>query len=487
MEESGLKGLEPGEVFHYFEELSRIPRGSGAEQAVSDYLVSFAKAHYLDVTQDEARNVLMKKPGTLGYENSPSVVIQGHMDMVCEKAPGVVHDFQNDPIRLRVKDDMLFASGTTLGGDDGIAVAMGLAVLAAEDIPHPPVELLVTTSEETGMDGAHALDPKTVSGRTLLNIDSEEEGILTVSCAGGCSARIEIPVSWVELSQDRTALAITVKGLKGGHSGIEIHKGRANANKLMARLLDSFSGELDLAVCSLEGGSKHNAIAREAQAVVGVHKAEEARLREQASKLEEVFRDEFRAADPEIRVLVNAPETMPEKAMSEESAHNIIRFLYLVPNGVQSMSMEIEGLVESSLNLGVVQTKESGVEIISSIRSSIGSIKKNLFHTVVSIADLTNGSVSEESAYPEWRYNSNSKIRELLVELYEKLFGEKALVNATHAGLECGIFDEKFGGEMDMISFGPNMFDVHTAQEHLSIPSTQRTWRYLKEVLKALR
>ena len=487
MEESVLKGLEPGEVFHYFEELSRIPRASGAEQAVSDYLVSFAKAHHLDVTQDGARNVLMKKPGTLGYENSPGIVIQGHMDMVCEKAPGVVHDFRNDPIRLRVKDDMLFASGTTLGGDDGIAVAMGLAVLAADDLPHPPLELLVTTSEETGMDGAHALDPKTVSGRTLLNIDSEEEGILTVSCAGGCSARIEIPVSWVELSQDRTALAITVKGLKGGHSGIEIHKGRANANKLMARLLDSFSGELDLDVCSLEGGSKHNAIAREAQAVVGVHKAEEARLREQAAKLEEVFRDEFRAADPEIRVLVNAPETMPEKAMSEESARNIIRFLYLVPNGVQSMSMEIEGLVESSLNLGVVQTKEDVVRIISSIRSSVGSMRENLFHTVASIADLTNGSVSEESVYPEWRYNPDSKIRDFLVELYKKLFGKKPLVNATHAGLECGIFDEKFGVEMDMISFGPDMFDVHTAEEHLSIPSTQRTWRYLKEALKALR
>lgn len=487
MEESVLKGQEPAEVFHYFEELSRIPRGSGDEKAVSDFLVAFARERHLDVMQDGALNVRIRKPGTPGYENSPGVVIQGHMDMVCEKAPGVVHDFQKDPIRLRVEDDMVWATGTTLGGDDGIAVAMGLAVLASKDLPHPPVELLVTTSEETGMDGAHALDPGEVAGKTLINIDSEEEGILTVSCAGGCSARITIPVRYEKLNSDHAVFAVTVKDLKGGHSGIEIHKGRANANKLLARLLDRLNGELELAVCSVNGGSKHNAIAREAQAVVAVRRADEARLRELARSLEAEFRDEYKAADPDIRVLVDAPGTVPGEAMTRKSGGDVINFLYLIPNGVQSMSMDIEGLVESSLNLGVIQTKEGSVEIISSIRSAVGSIKRNLFHTIESIANLTNGKVAEESGYPEWRYNPNSKIRELLVETYEKLFGAKPLVNAIHAGLECAIFDEKFGGEMDMISFGPTMFGVHTAEEHLSIPSTQRTWQLLRETLKALR
>lgn len=487
MEDNLLRNQEPADVFFYFEELSKIPRGSGNEQAISDYLVSFAKAHHLEVIQDEALNVLIKKPGASGYENSPGVVIQGHMDMVCEKGPDIIHDFLKDAICLKVCDDMLYAAGTTLGADDGIAVAMGLALLAAEDIPHPPLELLITTCEETGMDGAHALDPKTISGRTLINIDSEEEGILTVSCAGGCSALINIPVSWEAPDMDMTFLSLTVEGLKGGHSGIEIHKGRGNANKLLARLLDNLNAKIDLILCSIDGGSKHNAIARDARAVIGIRKKDEALLREQLAELEGVFRDEFKTADPDIRILMTAQEPKPKQAMAAESANHVIQFLYLIPNGVQSMSMDIEGLVESSLNLGVIRTNEGGVEIISSIRSSVGSIKANIFHTIVSIAKLTNGNVVEESSYPEWSYNPDSKIRVLFTELYEKMFGQKPLINAIHAGLECALFDEMFGGQMDMISIGPTMVGVHTAEEHLSIPSTQRTWAFLKEALKAMR
>lgn len=486
MEDSVLRNQEPADVLFYFEELSKIPRGSGNEQAVSDYLVSFAKAHNLEVIQDEALNVLIKKSGTPGYENSPGVVIQGHMDMVCEKDPGIIHDFLKDAIRLKVYDDMIYATGTTLGADDGIAVAMSLALLAAEGIPHPPLEILITTCEETGMDGAHALDPKTISGRTLINIDSEEEGILTVSCAGGCSAIINIPVSWEAPDMDMTFLSLTVEGLKGGHSGIEIHKGRGNANKLLARLLDYLNAKIVLTLCSIDGGSKHNAIARDARAVIGIRKEDEALLREQLAELEAVFRDEFKTADPDIRILT-AQEIQPKQAMTAESAHHVILFLYLIPNGVQSMSMDIEGPVESSLNLGVIQTKEGGVEIISSIRSSVGSIKANIFHTIVSIASLTNGNVVEESSYPEWSYNPDSKIRVLLTELYEKMFEQKPLINAIHAGLECALFDKMFGGQMDMISIGPTMVGVHTTKEHLSIPSTQRTWTFLKEALKAMR
>lgn len=484
---SVVKGLEPTAVFHYFEELNSIPRGSGNEKGVSDYLVSFAKEHHLEVTQDEALNVLIRKSGTAGYENSPCVVIQGHMDMVCEKLPSSKHDFEKDPIEMQVKGDMLYANGTTLGADDGIAVAMGLAVLASTDLPHPPIELLVTTSEETGMDGAHALDPKLVTGRTLINIDSEEEGILTVGCAGGCSAKITLPVVRKPLEADRTVFAVTVTGLKGGHSGAEIHKGLANANKLMARLLDRLNSTLDLQLCSVNGGTKHNAIPREAQAIVAVRKADEVKLREVVSSYDEIYRDEFKVADPDVRVLLGAPEIMPKNSMAKESACNAIHFLHLIPNGVQSMSMDIQGLVESSLNLGVVLTREDSIEVISSVRSAVGSIKENIFNIIVSIANLTGGKVVRESAYPEWRYNPNSKLRTVCVGLYKKLFGQDPVVTAIHAGLECALFDEKFNGEMDMISIGPTMVGVHTAEEHLSISSTQRTWQYLTEVLKSLR
>lgn len=487
MYNEALENLQPNEVFKYFREISRIPRGSGNEKAISDYLVSFAKEHHLEVVQDDALNVIIKKPGSKGYENSPAVVLQGHMDMVCEKDPNSEHDFLKDGLKLHVVDDMLYATGTTLGGDDGIAVAMGLAILASEDIAHPPIELLVTTSEETGMDGALALDPAHISGRTLINLDSEEEGILTVSCAGGCSARILIPTAWENANPDDASFVISIEALLGGHSGVEIHKSRANANKVMGRLLNLLSTRMDLRLSSVNGGSKHNAIAREAQALVCVSKADEGALREQVSNLEKELRNEFKTADPELRITVKAAEKLPERIMTKESAENVIRFMYLIPNGVQSMSMDIPGLVESSLNLGIVQTKENAVELLSAIRSSVGSIKKNIFNTIVAIAGLTNATVTAEAQYPEWQYNPDSKIRNICIELHKKMFGKEPVVTAIHAGLECALFAEKFDGQMDMISAGPTIIGVHTAEEHLSIPSTQRTWNYLLEILKALK
>ena len=487
MDNRTLVNVEPIEVFQYFEEISDIPRGSGNEKRISDYLVSFAKEHELEVIQDEALNVIIKKPGTKGYEESPGVVIQGHMDMVCEKRADVTHDFMTDPIELKMEGDMLYANGTTLGADNGIAVAMGLAVLASDTLNHPPLELLVTTSEETGMDGAHLLDPKNVSGRTLINIDSEEEGVLTVSCAGGVTSKTDIPIIWESADTSRVAYRIEVSGLLGGHSGSEIHKGRANANKLLARLLKSINARMDYDLCSISGGSKHNAIARDAQAVVFIKIDKTAELIEHANNMAKIFKDEFKTADPDIKVKLNIVEMMPERIMSNGTKENVINFMYLIPNGVQSLSMDIAGLVESSLNLGVVQIIEDHVEVISSIRSSVGSIKENIFDTVLAIARLTNGKITSEADYPEWKFNPESKVRQVFSDLYEELFNQKPLISAIHAGLECAIFDDKFEGNMDLISFGPTMFDVHTAEEHLSIPSTQRTWKYLIEVLKALK
>ncbi|WP_333859509.1 aminoacyl-histidine dipeptidase [Clostridium sp.] len=487
MEHRTLEKVEPVEVFKYFEEISNIPRGSGNEKEISDYLISFATRYNLDAIQDKALNVIIKKSASKGYEASPGIIIQGHMDMVCEKKSGTEHDFMKDPIKLRVVDDMLYATDTTLGGDDGIAVAMGLAVLASENIAHPPIELVVTTDEETGMDGALALDPKNVSGKTLINIDSEEEGVLLVSCAGGCSAKINIPITWNNMDNDFNTYTIEIEGLKGGHSGSEIHKGRANSNKLLARLLKNLSSKINYSISSIKGGSKHNVIACEANAVICVNDKDKALLKDLVSILEKIFKDEFNRTDPDLKVNLKAAEEVPKRVMDAKTVENIIDFLYLIPNGVQSMSMDIEGLVESSLNLGVVQTKEDGIEIISSIRSSVGSIKENIFNTIVAIASVTNGTVVAESAYPEWKYNPDSKIREVFIDVYEKLFGKKPLVTAIHAGLECALFEEKFNGQLDMISFGPTMFGVHTAEEHLSIPSTQTIWKYLVEVLKALK
>ncbi|MGL6198037.1 MAG: aminoacyl-histidine dipeptidase [Lachnospiraceae bacterium] len=482
-----LADMEPVKVFQYFEEISSIPRGSGNEKAISDYLVSFAKEHDLEVIQDETMNVIIKKPGTKGYEESPGVVLQGHMDMVCEKSPDNSHDFMTDPIQLKVVDDMLYADGTTLGGDNGIAVAMGMAVLSSDSLEHPPLELLVTTSEETGMDGAHALDPNSITGKMLINIDSEEEGVLTVSCAGGVNARTNITAAWEAADSGKEAYTINISGLKGGHSGMEINQGRANANKLMARLLNSIGQEFDFDLCTICGGSKHNAIARDAQAVVCIKRDQLEELKEQVAGLEKIFQNEFKTADPDIKVTIKPNETKPEQVMTKDTKENIVNYMYLIPNGVQSYSMDIKGLVESSLNLGVVQIKEDNVEIISSLRSSVGSMKENLYHTVAAIANLTNGKVTAEAAYPEWKYNPDSRLRQLFVELYEKLYGEKPQISAIHAGLECAIFDEKFNGNMDLISIGPEMHGVHTVEEHLSIPSTQRTWNYLTEALKALK
>ena len=478
-----LKDLQPVELFKYFEKLAQIPRGSGNEKEISDYLVSFAKEHNLECVQDSALNVVIKKKATAGYENSPGVVLQGHMDMVCEKNIDIEHDFSKDPLKLRIIDDMVYATGTTLGADNGIAVAMGLAILASNDYEHPQIELLVTTSEETGMYGAMALDPKNIEGRTLINIDSEEEGVLLVSCAGGVTAKTTIPTTWEPIDGNLVPYIIKIRGLKGGHSGMEIDKERGNSNKLMGRILMSILSEIDFRLSSLNGGSKHNAIPRETDAVILVRPEDKALAEKKISECGELFKTELRVSDSDVRVEFEVLPTMPEEMLSKESTNNVVNYLYLVINGVTSMSMDIKGLVESSLNLGVISTQKDSIEFVSSIRSSVRSLKNELYNRLVVTAKLNGGSVASEGGYPEWSYNPDSKIRVIFEEIYEKMYGKKPHIDAIHAGLECGLFAEKFG-ELDAISFGPNIYDVHTPNEHMSIASVQRMWEYLLEVLK---
>lgn len=481
-----LKNLQPVDVFKYFEKLSQIPRGSGNEKEVSDYLVSFAKDNNLEYVQDSALNVVIRKKASQGYENSPIVILQGHMDMVNEKNSDVEHDFTKDPLKLRIVEDRVYATGTTLGADNGIAVAMGLAILASNEYQHPAIELLVTTSEETGMDGAMALDPKNIKGRTLINIDSEEEGTLLVSCAGGVTAKASIPVKFESVNENLVAYSIKIIGLKGGHSGMEIDKERGNSNKLMGRVLMSILSEIDIRLSSLNGGSKHNAIPRETDAIILVKAEDSAIVEKKISECEEVFKNELRTPDPDIRIKFEVLQDSPTQMFSKESTKNVVNYLYLIINGVTSMSMDIKGLVESSLNLGVVTTYKDGVEFISSIRSSVRSLKNELYNRLLVTAKINSGNVVSESSYPEWAYNPDSKIRTIFENVYEKMYGKKPHISAIHAGLECGLFAEKFG-ELDAISFGPNLYDVHTPNENMSISSVQRTWEYLLEVLKNIK
>ncbi|WP_019227183.1 aminoacyl-histidine dipeptidase [Sedimentibacter sp. B4] len=481
-----LKDLQPVDVFKYFEKLSQIPRGSGNEKEVSDYLVSFAKDNNLEYVQDAALNVVIRKKASQGYENSPIVVLQGHMDMVNEKNSDVEHDFTKDPLKLRIVEDRVYATGTTLGADNGIAVAMGLAILASNEYQHPAIELLVTTSEETGMDGAMALDPKNIKGRTLINIDSEEEGTLLVSCAGGVTAKASIPVKFESVNENLVPYSIRVIGLKGGHSGMEIDKERGNSNKLMGRVLMSILSEIDIRLSSLNGGSKHNAIPRETDAVILVRNEDRVIVEKKISECEEIFKNELRTSDPDIRIKFEVLQNSPSQMFSKESTKNVVSYLYLIINGVTSMSMDIKGLVESSLNLGVVTTYKDGVEFISSIRSSVRSLKNELYNRLSVTAKINGGSVIGESNYPEWAYNPDSKIRTVFENVYEKMYGKKPHISAIHAGLECGLFAEKFG-ELDAISFGPNLYDVHTPNENMSISSVRRTWEYLLEVLKNIK
>lgn len=478
-----LSNLEPKSVFHFFEELTKIPHGSRNEKEISDFLVSFAKERNLEVCQDKALNVIIKKPGTKGYENAPIVIIQGHMDMVCEKLKDVDHDFEKDPLKLRIEDDYIYATGTTLGGDDGIAIAYGLAILDSKDIDHPPIEFVATSNEEDGMEGAFALDTKNLKGKMLINIDGEEDGVFIISCAGGITATTKIKVESEKCEKE--AIKIRVVGLNGGHSGMEIVKQRGNANKLMGRLLYILSKYIDFNIAHIEGGTKDNAIPRECSALITLDKNKIEEVKEILSKVQEDLKAEYRVQDPSVEIKVESSNKV-DKHFSKTNTQSIIRFLTSVPDGVQSMSQDIKGLVESSLNTAIINTKEDEVEIISSIRSSVYSRKSEIADKIEALAEAVDATVKRESEYPGWEYDKDSKIRDISVLAYKNLFGVEPAITAIHAGLECGLFKETMK-DTDMISFGPDIIDVHTANEHLKISSVEKYWALLKEILKNIK
>ena len=482
-----LKNLNSFNAFKYFKEMNEVPRGSGNEKAISDWLVNFAKEHKLQVIQDEALNVIIKKAGTKGYENAPGIILQGHMDMVCEKNANVKHDFLKDPIEFIVEGDVLRANGTTLGADDGIAVAFSLAVLASNSISHPPIELLVTAGEEIGMVGAQAVDPKNLHGKILINIDSEEEGKLLVSCAGGVREKIKLPIIWEEADQSFISANIRLTGLKGGHSGMEINKERGNANKIMGRFLIDLKSVIDFKINSISGGAKNNAIPRHADATILFRENDKKIVVEKLSEWNLILKSELKITDPDVDLSLEIMNNKVNKIFSQETSTKALQILFLIPNGVKSMSMAIEGLVQSSTNIGIVITDDKNIIFDSAIRSSVRTLKKAICDETIVIAEMVGATIEFEADYPEWEYNSKSKIMLLLKNVYNDLYGKMPEIAAIHAGLECGLFSEKFEGNIDQISFGPDIYDAHTPSEHLSISSADRMWNYLLAVLKQIK
>ncbi|MCK9444179.1 MAG: aminoacyl-histidine dipeptidase [Tissierellaceae bacterium] len=481
-----LEGIKPERVMYYFEEITRIPRCSHKEKQISDYLVKVGRDLGLEVIQDKALNVIIKKPGFSGYENSPIVVLQGHMDMVCEKTESSSHDFLKDPIKIKVEGDYLIAKETTLGADNGIALAMILSVLESKDIPHPPIEALFTSDEESGMSGALALNPNHIDGKMLINLDSEEEGTALVSCAGGERNIVSIPIKWQDLPTNKEHFELSISGLQGGHSGMEINKGRGNSNKIMGRVLDYLVGKIDMDLWHIEGGSKSNAIPRFSKANIVVAKEDVDKLNLAVSNIEKELKTELSHTDKDVEINISPIVENDKRVFTKDTLSKVISALVLIPNGVQTMSGAIEGLVESSTNLGVVNTVDGNVTLESSIRSSLGTLKAHISNQIKLLCQCMNIESESLSAYPAWQYKENSYIREVLKETYREIYNKDLNISAIHAGLECGLFDEKFE-DMDMISFGPNMYGVHAPGEKLSISSTSRTYDFLLKVLEKIR
>ena len=479
-----LENCEPKRVFHYFEEICKIPHGSGNTKQISDYLVQFAKDHDLKYIQDEMNNVVIYKPGTAGYENAPTVIVQGHMDMVCEKRPDVDHDFTKDGLNLSVEGDYVSANGTTLGGDDGIAVAYGLALLESDTIAHPPLEVFITVDEEIGLLGAVGFDCSVLKGRRFINLDSEAEGSLWISCAGGLSGISHIPVTRLEAKGEK--LTVKISGLMGGHSGAEIDKNRANANSLLGKFLHGLDAKAGYELISVQGGQKDNAITRESIAELLTVKENVETVKEYAASIQAAWREEYAGTDEGITVTVTEEGEQDVKVLHPTSKEKVVFFLVNVPYGVQKMSGTIKGLVETSTNIGILKTSENEVLGSSSIRSSVETARDALSDKIEYLTEFLGGEYERQGVYPAWEYRKDSPLRDKMVEVYEEMYGQKPNVVAIHAGLECGLFYKKMEG-LDCVSLGPDMKDIHTSEEVLSVSSTERVWKYLVKVLGALK
>ena len=478
-----LENLEPKKVFYYFEEICQIPHGSGNLDAISSYLEKFAKDRGLFHIRDKANNIIIVKEATTGYDAVEPIMLQGHMDMVAVKNNDCDIDLEKDALRLKIDGDYVYAEGTSLGGDDGIAIAYMLALLDADDIPHPRIEAVMTTDEETGLDGATAIDLSMLKAKRMLNIDSEEEGILLTSCAGGLRTDCHLPVTFIDRPVDSVCIDITVDGLMGGHSGTEINKERGNAIKIIGIMLQQLLSIFDFHIVDLSGGEKDNAIPTAAHTVVCVAKNRQEAFEEEIKRIAQEVKKEYQSKEKNLCIGATLHELDEPCVFDKESTERIAAFLMSMPNGVMAMSADIEGLVETSLNAGVMRSTENEVVVSLSVRSAIDTVKAKVKLQIDTLTKILGGYTEAHGDYPGWQFNPDSKLRADMVKIYRQMFEKDVKVEAIHAGLECGIMISKIPG-LDCVAYGPNIFDIHTTSERLSISSTERMWNYLLEILK---
>ena len=480
MEAMKLSGLEPKAVFTYFEKLCAIPHGSGNTKQISDYIVSFAKENGIRYMQDDMNNVLLFGEGTCGMEDHEPVIIQGHIDMVCDKDADCTIDMEKEGLDIDHDGVWVFANGTTLGADNGIAVAYAMALLTDKSIPHPPLEVILTVDEETGMFGADAIDLSSLKGRTMLNLDCEEEGVFTVSCAGGARALLQMPVS--RRAVYGPCVKLTVEGLQGGHSGVEIHKNRANANKVMGELLSRVQALMPVCITKLQGGAKDNVIPHSCEATLVVLGMHIERINEVTAQLQKEIREQY--DEPHAVIWGDDVDALGGNALTTECSAKVIALLNAAPNGIEAWSQDIDGLVQTSLNLGVVTLKDE-LSLSWATRSSVNAEREALIDKLQALADFHDAKLEVSGRYPAWEYKKDSLLRETMVKTYTEMYGKAPEVVAIHAGLECGLLSEKLPG-LDCVAIGPVMQDIHTSRERLHIKSTQRTWEFIQAVLKAL-
>ena len=478
---SVLSHLEPKKVFEFFEAICAIPHGSGNTAQISSYCVHFAKERGLEYHQDQLGNVIISAPGTPGYEQSEPIILQGHMDMVCVKTADCPLDLTRDGLELACEGDYVFAKGTSLGGDDGAAVAMILALLDSPELPHPPIEALITVDEETGMFGAAGVDFTPMKGKKLINIDSEEEGIFTVSCAGGLRALCALPTAREAVTLP--CCTVSVDGLLGGHSGVEIHKGRGNAINLLCRVLRAAAEKAPIRLVSLSGGTADNVIAKSAQATLAVEEGALTAVEAVVAEMNAALSAEFAQTDPGVTVSFEAMPVQSCMAVTLPDMERLLSVTAQLPQGVQAMSQSIPGLVQTSLNVGRANLTETGLELHFALRSSVSAEKAALLQKLEDILAAQGGSVSADGDYPAWEYRKDSPLRDLMAEVYTQQYGQPPRIDAIHAGLECGLLTSK-RPELDCVSIGPNIEAIHSTEEKLSVSSTARVWNFLLEVLR---
>lgn len=492
------EGLQPQKVFKYFERICQIPHGSGNIEQISNYIADFAKERGLFCIQDELKNIIIIKEATPGYEQEEPYILQGHMDMVAVKEPGCEIDMAVEPLRLKAENGRIYAEGTSLGGDDGIAVAYCLALLDTPELAHPRLEIILTVDEETGMEGALGIDLSMLQGKRMINLDQEEEGIFITSCAGGARVDVTIPVQRVTVDRDgdkMSVMELKITGLAGGHSGTEIDKKGGNANVLLGQLLEKIMEQTDAMLLFLQGGVADNAIPKEACARIVVSDGELERIQKLIMEQERYLKEQLSATDPEFMIECNILTASEKKALpeaeksdsqivccTEETGRNALACLDKLPNGVIAMSRDVVGLVETSLNLGIMKLTENALVLEYAVRSSVDHEKEALCSQMKAIATQYGAKVTVRNAYPGWAYRADSSLRNHMCTVYEKMYGHAPKLEAIHAGLECGILAGKIPG-LDCISIGPDLKDVHTAQESMDIASVQRVWEYLLAVL----